>query len=66
MGIEDLGGIVNAVKGLNITDEQKEAIKNAVKTCGNNKDQILAELKKRNINVSAEQIDMVLGLADKL
>lgn len=66
MGLEDLGNIINTVKSLNLTDEQKAAVKNAVKTCGNNKQQIIEELKKRNINISADQIDMVIGLADKL
>lgn len=66
MGIENLGNIVNAVKNLNITDEQKAAIKNAVKTCGNNKEKIVEELKKHNVNVSASQIDTVLGMIDKL
>lgn len=66
MGIENLGNIVNAVKNLNITDEQKAAIKNSVKTCGNNKEKIVEELKKHNVNVSASQIDTVLGMIDKL
>ncbi|GEM_PF-7128761 len=66
MGLADLGNIINAVKGLNITDEQKAQIKEVVKQAGNNKDTIIAELKKRNINVSADQIDSVIALADKL
>ena len=66
MGIENLGNIINAVKNFNITDEQKEIIKNAVKTCGNNKAKIVEELKKHNINLNEGQIDNVLGMLDKL
>lgn len=66
MGLEDLGNIVNLVKSINLTDEQKVAVKNAVKTCGNNKDKILEELKKHNINISADQIDSVIKMVDKL
>ncbi len=66
MGLADLGNILNTVKSLNITEEQKQAVKNAVKTCGNNKDKILEELKKHNINISADQIDSVIAMVDKL
>lgn len=66
MGLADLGNIVNAVKSFNLTDEQKTAVKNAVKTCGNNKDKILEELKKHNVNISADQIDSVIKMVDKL
>ena len=66
MELADLGNIVNAVKNFNLTDEQKTAVKNAVKTCGNNKEKIQEELKKHNINISADQIDSVIKMVDKL
>lgn len=66
MGLADLGNIVNAVKNFNLTDEQKAAVKNAVKSCGDNKEKILEELKKHNINISADQVDSVIKMVDKL
>jgi len=66
MELGDLGNIINTVKNFNLTDEQKAAVKSAVKTCGDNKQKIAEELKKHNINVSADQIDSVLGMVDKL
>lgn len=61
-----IGDILSAAKAINLTEEQKTAVKNAVKSCEGNKDKIAEELKKHGINVSADQIDMVIGMVDKL
>lgn len=63
MGIAD---ILSAAQSFQLTDEQKAAVKNAVKACEGNKDKIVEEVKKHGINITAEQVDMVIGMVDKL
>lgn len=63
MGLEDL---MNAAKAFNLTDEQKEAVKKVVKEASGNKATIVAELNKRGIKISEDQVDMVTKLVDKI
>ena len=63
MGISD---IMNAAKAFNLTDEQKAAVKKVASEASGNKDTIATELKKHGINVTADQVDMVLKMAEKL
>lgn len=61
-----LGDIFAAAKSFSLTDEQKAAVKNAVKSCEGNKTQIVEELKKHGINITVEQVDMVIGMVNNL
>lgn len=63
MGIAD---IMSAVQSFKLTDEQKVAVKNAVKACEGNKEKIVEEVKKHGINITVDQVDMVIGMVDKL
>lgn len=66
MELKDLGNLVSAIKGLSLSDEQKETVKNVVKTAAGNKKVIIDELKKRGINISEGQVDAVIAMVDKL
>lgn len=66
MELKDLGNLVSALKGLSLTDEQKETVKSVVKTAAGNKEMIVSELNKRGIKVSESQVDAVISMADKL
>jgi len=66
MELKDLGNLVSAIKGLSLSDEQKETVKSVVKTAAGNKAVILDELKKRSINISENQVDAVIAMVDKL
>lgn len=66
MDLGAIGSVMNMAKSLTLTDEQKAVVKQVVKSCEGNKAKIQEELKKHNIPVSAEQIDAVIKLAEKL
>lgn len=65
MGL-NIGNIVSSVKGLSLTDEQKGIVKKVVAAANGNKKKIVEELNKHNIKITEDQVDMVIGMADKL
>ena len=62
----ELTDLMSIAKTLNLSADQKDIIKKVLKEAAGNKTKIAAELKKHGINVTAEQIDMIMKVADKL
>lgn len=62
----NIGDVINAAKAINLTDEQKQTVKKVVKEAAGNKAVIVSELNKRGIKITDSQVDMVVGLVDKM